>query len=89
MPRSGVDPRFRRERTEEDPVFTYDDRDRGFARFVAHKEDKERERFTGDAWKSYKRWKDWQKSRDTSKDKWKPQGEFKSEVEDFQYQFYQ
>ena len=37
MPRGGVDPRFRRERTEEDPVFTYDDWERGFARFVAHK----------------------------------------------------
>ena len=52
MSRGGRDPRLKRDRGSEDPVFTYDDWEKGFARYQAMKEDKERERFTGDSWKS-------------------------------------
>jgi hypothetical protein len=88
MPRGGVDPRTRRDRGSEDSVFTYDDWERGFSRYKAHKEDKERERFTGDAWMSYKRWKEWLRSRDSSKEKWRPK-DYRNEEEEFEHQFYQ
>ena len=88
MSRGGRDPRLKRDRGSEDPVFTYDDWERGFQRYQAMKEDKGRERFTGDSWRSYRKWKEWLKSRDPSKDKWTPKG-YRNEEEEFQHQDYQ